>query len=45
MNKFYGSVLIMLGIISLIMLFLDVAFILILMGIAVFLEKKPLFNN
>ena len=45
MNKFYGSILIILGILSLIMLFLDAGIVLILMGIAVFKEKKPLFDG
>ena len=45
MNKFYGTGLIILGVLSLIMLFLDAGIVLILMGIAVFTEKKPLFDG
>ena len=45
MNKFYGSILIILGILSLVMMFLDAGIVLILMGIAVFFEKKPLFDG
>ena len=45
MNKFYGICFLVLGILSFFMSFFDAGTVLCLMGIAVFTEKKPLFDG